>query len=374
MTEDTLPHLSQINAFERVAVRYLRWRNPRSEPCIQRWTPEAYQRIRYLEITAIALAAFSGMVSGFLIGGLEVWLNFTYPDTSESWREWWEYWALFLGLSVLVSIAEIIFLYWVVLWRVGQISAIAGLRLSGAELDQVIAIGLSRSALDVPDPRKPIFGVDPYLRVPRWKLWVFAILYRLKIGATSFIVRILLRRVLARAALRALIPLVAIVIYSVWNAVIIGWVMRAARVRAAGPVAIEELSARLHAARDDLDPELRELLLEGVAEAIIRSANDHPNFVLLLARLFDDLDLQPQSIKLDWADRQAQLQALNPEQQNLVLDVIQLTLMLDGRPTRKQRRFVRAVHDIMQRPYAPEALQHAYAEFHRGQGLAGFKG
>jgi hypothetical protein len=43
-----------------------------------------------------------------------------------------------------------------------------------------------------------------------WKLLLYTLFYKLKVGITSFIFRILLRRVLARAALRSAIPLVAI--------------------------------------------------------------------------------------------------------------------------------------------------------------------
>jgi hypothetical protein len=363
------PHLSELNAIERVAVRFLRRRNGVDEPRVHRWPADELRHIRWLEISAVILAAVSGITSGALIGGLELWLSFTITGTDESWLRWIEYWAIFLGLSIVISALEIVFLYWVVLWRVARITSIAGLRLSEPEVEQVIAIGLSRAALDLPDPQEPIYGIDPFQRVPRWKLWAYAVLYRLKIGATSFFVRVMLRRVLARAALRTLIPLVATVVYAVWNAIIIGWVMRAARIRAAGPIAIEELAQRLSGRLQDADQTSRRLLLEAVAEVIIRSANDHPNFVILLGRLFDDLDIRPGTLDLDWPGCRESIRQLESHEQAVLLDVLQVTVMLDGRPTRRQEKFLHEVHDLCGQRYESARMREQYMEFFNGQGI-----
>lgn len=363
------PNLSELNAIERLAVRFLRKRNSLDEPQLHRWSPEDLKYIRRLEISAIILAAVSGIASGALIGGLEIWLNFNITGTDESWLRWLEYWALFLVISVLISAVEIFFLYWVVLWRVARISSIAGLRLSEPQVEQVIAIGLSRSALDLPDPQEPIYGVDPFMRVPRWKLWAYALLYRLKIGATSFIIRVMLRRVLARAAVRALIPLVAMFVYAVWNAIIIGWVMRASRTRAAGPIAIEELIQRLSAELDGLDANTRRLLLEAVAEAVIRSTNDHPNFVILLGRLFETLEIEPGTLDVEWSVHAERIRDLGTREKDLLLEILQVTVMLDGRPRRRQKQFLREVYTLCDRQFDPESLKANHAEFFRGQGM-----
>ena len=368
------PDLAKLNAIERMAVRYLRRRNALKEPRVHRWPREELRTIRWLEISAVILAAVSGIASGALIGGLEIWLNFTITDTDESWLRWIEYWAIFLAISVLVSGVEIVFLYWVVLWRVARITSIAGLRLSEHEVEQVIAIGLSRSALDLPDPREPIYGIDPFQRVPRWRLWAYALMYRLKIGATSFIVRVMLRRVLARAAVRALIPLVAIVVYAVWNAIIIGWIMRGSRVRAAGPVAIEELAESVRSKLAGLDEHTRRLMVEAVAEVIIRSENDHPNFVLLLGRLFQEFEIERGSLTVDWTAHRHGLAQLKPAEQDLLLLLLNTTVMLDGRPRRKQKRFLEEVHTACGRRFEPDELDENFAEFFQGQGLGELRG
>lgn len=366
---------TKLNAIERWALRFIQRRNQTAgASSIHRWTDEEYKTIRHLEITAIVLAAFSGMTSGFLIGGLEIWLNLEYEDYATSWVSFGLYWFWFMAISIVISLIEIIFLYWVVLWRVARVASIAGLHLSGVDVDQVIAIGLSRAALDVPDPRKPFYGIDPYSRVPRWKLWTYAVLYRLKIGATSFIIRLILRRVLARAAVRVLIPLVAIVIYSIWNAIIIGWVMRASRIRAAGPVAVQEWAAMLQQRRDALDPTARLALAEAVAETIIQGAKDHPNFYLLATQMLEVLQLQPEQLDFNWPKHLAVIKAMAPDQQTLVLDTLQLVTLLDGRPRWRQKRFLRNVYIACGRELDTAVLSQRYTWFYRGQGLGEYKG
>jgi hypothetical protein len=363
------PDVGQLNAIERLGVKFLRQWNALDQSRIQRWSPEQERRIRRLERGAIILAVISGTLSGALIGGLEIWLNWTMPDRDESWSQWLQYWGVFLGGTVLISVIEIVLLYWVVLHRVARITAIAGLRLSKAQAEEIIVIGLSRAALDIRDPQEPIYGIDPYRRTPRWKLILYAVMYRLKIGATSFVVRVLLRRVVARVAVRSFIPLAAIAIYALWNALIIRWAVRASRVRAAGPVAVKELSERLSAVRGDLDERMRRLILEAVAEAIVRSASDHPNFVLLLGRLFQVLEIEPGSLMLDWEARDSALDDVSPQEQELLLAVVTVTVMLEGKPRRGQRQFLQELHQACGREWDAEDLDQRFDGFFRGQGI-----
>ena len=106
------------------------------------------------------------------------------------------------------------------------------MQLQGHETGEQVARSLVRAALELPNPREPICGVDPYARTPRWKLTLLAIGYKLKVGVTSFLLKVFLRRLLGRAALRVLIPLAAIPVYATWNTLVTRWVLRQARIRA----------------------------------------------------------------------------------------------------------------------------------------------
>jgi hypothetical protein len=234
----------------------------------------------------------------------------------------------------------------------------------------MVARGLSRAALELPNPRAPICGIDPYARVPRWKLVAYAILYRIKIGVTSFVLRVLLRRILSRAALRFFIPLVAIPVFATWNGLIARWVMREVRIRVAGPLAVQELGERISAGRANLSDESRRLILKAVGEAIIRGEDAHPNYALLLTRLFQDLEIPPESIQIDWDSSRANLKNLNPKAQDLLLTTLTVATILSSRLRAAQRDLLADAHALSGRPFHLEPLLELQREFINGQGVS----
>lgn len=363
---------SDRNLVERLALKFLRSRARRREPHVHRWSRPELSEIRRTEYWTIAVAALSGAVSGGILGGVEIWLHWGMVEEAgaSDWRQQLPYWSVFLGLTVLVSGTEILFLYWFVLRMVARISSIAGLRLSNRGMERVIAIGLARSALDLPNPRTPICGIDPFARVSRWRLLAYSILYRIKIGVSSFVLRVVLRRVLARAALRFFIPLIGIPLFAVWNALIIWWLLRQVRIRAAGPVAVRELAEGISAERSNLDERSRRLVLQTVGESILRSRDAHPNFVLLLHRLLQDLEISPDPIAVDWDSSRASLKNASRKTQDVVLTTLSAAVILARRPRSAQRELLEEVHTTCGRSFQAEALLDLYREFVRGQGLS----
>lgn len=198
--------MAELNFVERMGLDLLRRRIEREESDIHKWSDFELAEIQRIERRTKTVAALAGATSGAVLGAVEIWLGpgvLMVTDATE-WREQLPYWSLFVSLTVLVSGAEILYLYGFVLRSVARITSMAGLSLSSQEVEQLIARGLSRAALELPNPRQPIHGIDPYARVSRWKLAAYALLYRIKVGATSFVFRVLLRRILSRAALRFL--------------------------------------------------------------------------------------------------------------------------------------------------------------------------
>jgi hypothetical protein len=229
---------------------------------------------------------------------------------------------------------------------------------------------MSRAALDLPNPRAAVYGIDPYARVPRWRLAARTVLYRLKVGMTSFVLRVLLRRVVARAALRFFIPLIAIPVFAVWNGVITWWALREVRIRAAGPLAVQELRERISASRANLDEQSRRLVLEAAGEAMIRREDAHPNFVLLLTRLLQDLEVAPDSLRIDWESNGDRLKDLNPESQDVLLVTLAVATVLAGRPRSAQRELLEEAHAACGRSLQGRALLELYREFISGRGLS----
>lgn len=356
-----------VNVLERLGLQFLRRGLERGNARIHRLSAAELDEVRRIRRRVIGLAAAAGALSGGILGAAEIMLygRLVEGTAASGWQL--PYWSSYLAAAVIVSAVELLAMYWAILRGVARIGSIAGLRLSGRDVEEVITLGLSRAALDLPNPRTPIHGIDPYARVPRWKLALLSITYRMKIGATTFAVRLLLRRIVGRAAVRFASAIAAIPVFAIWNALIAMWIVKEARIRAGGPIAVQELAATMAACRGDLDDESRRAIAAAAGESIVCAGDAHPNFVLLVSRLLDELKV-PREALAEWSATRDRLPRLRPQAQDLLLTTLTAATMLGGN-RRSQRRLLAEAHRACGRPFDPEALRRSMNLFVDGQGL-----
>ena len=363
--------MADLNLIEKIGLEILRRRIDRNASHIREWSRSELAEIERIEFRTKIVAALAGALSGALLGIIEIWLGESALDftTVAAWRAQLPDWTLYVALAVLISGAEVVYLYGYALRAVARISSVAGLSLSAHEIEDLIARGLARAALEIPNPREPIYGMDPYARVPRWKLIAYTVLYRLKVGATSFIVRVLLQRVLSRTAFRVFVPLAALPVFAIWNALIARWVVREVRIRVTGPLVVQQLGERIAAARASLDQRARRIILGVVGEVIVRGEDAHPNYVLLLERLFAELDLDPEPVRPDWPASCKALMQLSPQVQNLVLAILTVAAVLNSRLRKAQRELIEEAFRRCNRTLRPDAIPSLRQQILEGKGI-----
>jgi hypothetical protein len=335
------------NIVERRATHFLQRRNRRKVANLHALAADEMRAQRNVVRWAILWAIAAGTVSGAVIGGIEVFVRRGLLDGMEDvgWREQLPYWAAFYAIAAVVSAAEILFLYWNALRGTAALSHIGGVALHGDGNAALIATGLARAALEFPSPRNAIFGIDPYARVPNWRLTAQAILYKAKVGVSAFVVRILARRVLGRMILRGLIPLLTVPLYAIWNAIITWRVMREAKIRAFGPFQVEQLIGRLSADDRRVRPEVGTLILHGAGEAMVRGGDAHPNSAYLLSRLMEELGREHATIRLDWPRQREVLETLDARERTLVLDVLTLACLFGSKVRKGHKEFLAEAHE-----------------------------
>jgi hypothetical protein len=221
----------------------------------------------------------------------------------------------------------------------------------------------------VPNPHHVVHGVDPYALMPRWRLLAHNLLYKVKVGASSFIIRIVMRRLFARAALRGFIPLLAIPLYAVWNAWITWRIVNEATLRALGPGAVDTVVEILKNHEERLSEEASDLLLHGMAEMVMRGYDAHPNYILLIKRLVEEIDPEREEIETDWENDKDHLGKIAEAEKAVVLDTLTLAAVLAGRPRRAQRRFLKEVHEQAGRTLDPQAFKKLAKAFTAGKGV-----
>jgi hypothetical protein len=371
-------YVGELNFLERYAVKFLRRTCEREHTDLRVWQDREVAELRRRERRTFWLAATSGAISGTIIAAIELWLRDWLVDDMDTadWDQMIWYWGAFMALAGAVTVIEIGYLYWLVLGTLARMVNTVGIGISHRQ-DDVITTGISRAGLDMPNPRTRFHGVDPYARIHGLKLLLYTLAYRAKVGVTSILMRLLLRRILGRAALRAFLPFVAIPLYAVWNVLILRWIMREGRVRAAGPIAIAQLAARIDDERDSIGREEQDLLLALVSEAMMCARDAHPNFLLLLDSLIEQFGLDPdkRDIARDWEWCRERLEALDSRRQDLALHVLCTAIVLGGRPRRRERQLAENAFRACGREFDDDEFKESFESFAWGQGaVAGPKG
>ncbi|MDP2275838.1 MAG: hypothetical protein Q8K32_34130 [Archangium sp.] len=284
---------------------------------------EEQRALRRVEFGAIARAALAGALSGGACATAEVFADQEFANDPVA------YWTLMGVVTVIASVAEIAYIYWETLRSVHELARVAGLELFGADRkssDEALIDALARAALELPNPVDSRVGVNPHREAKKWQLILISLAYKAKVGVTNFVAKLVIRRVLSRAALRGVLlkglPFVALPVTAMWNGIVMWMVLREARIRAMGPSAIEELVDAIFDDAPALSAQGKLSSVRAVASAIVRTQDLHPNLVRLLSSVarhagdtgkneLDDVGLFLSNLKhLEAAELKVSLQVL----------------------------------------------------------------
>ncbi|MDC3952587.1 LBF_2804 family protein [Polyangium jinanense] len=293
---------------------------------------------------AVIRACVAGAVSAALAAGAEVLAERLFGAEHASVGAAARYWALVGGVTIVASVAEILYLYWDSLRAVHQLSRAAGLDPFATEASgdgTAVATALARAALELPNPTERVFGVDPRREASKIKLAVASLLYKLKVSVTNFAVKVLVRRLAGRALVRTWLPFVAVPGTAAWNGIVCWIVLREAKIRVMGPSAARELVGAIFDQGIALSAEGRLALVRAVASAIVRTEDLHPNLhavlVEVLRRVDDPLPegIDDSRVFLDVLSR------LPHAEQRMALQVLHAAAIIDGRFTSAEKRLLR---------------------------------
>ena len=337
--------------------------------------------LRRIERGAIARAATAGGISTIIAGAVEVGIampllgNEQLATLGDNVR----FYAIIGVATVVTSVLEILYLYWDGLRAVHRLSHEAGLDLfPRQDDDKALASAMARAALELPNPTTALFGVDPRREASRLRLFAASIVYKLKVSVTNFVMKAFVRRILGRAFVRGWLPFVAVPITAAWNAFVCWLIMRVARIRAMGPSAAKEMIETAFDGARPLSVPGKAAVLRAVASSIVRTEDLHPNHAALLhevaLRMHDADRLNPRE-RLDAKDDGGDLDdshaflaclaKLDRAEQTIVLRVLAIASIIDGRLTRAEKRLLREARIACSLPpdiSAVERLRRAFIE------------
>jgi hypothetical protein len=288
-----------------------------------------------LERQTLWRAAAIGAGSASIVASVEVLLLPHAADTVV-------YWSILGSVSAGCAVVELVLLSLDALHGAHGLAFIAGAVVDDDTREQTFR-SLARAALELPNPVDADVSVDPLKETPRVWLLVAGLVYKLKVSATNIVLKMLLRRAMGRATLRALVvPFVSVPVAAVWNVFVCRQVLRESRVRVLGPGAADDVVNRVLPADKTISDAQAEAALRAVGACVVRSADLHPNLVALLRALRRRLGSDAVPRDLDDSRRFLHCLATLPaEEQGVVRTILRAAAVLDGKVRGKERQLLR---------------------------------
>ena len=317
------------------AARSSRVKTVNSGDALHVLNPQERAALRKVEVGAISRAALAGALSGGASAAAEVIADAWFPTDPIS------YWTLMAVVTIAASVAEIAYIYWETLRSVHELARVAGLELFGhdrASSDEALIDALARAALELPNPVDRRNGVNPHREVKKWRLVLASLAYKAKVGVTNFVVKLLIRRMLSRVALRGLLPFVALPVTAMWNGIVMWLVLREARIRAMGPSAIDELVRVIFDDAPTLSEQGKLSAVRAVASAIVRTQDLHPNLVRLLTTVGDRAGDTGHNELDDVGLFLSNLKALEASELKVSVQLLAVACVVDGRLTGREKK------------------------------------
>lgn len=359
--------LGKRKRVERLAVRYFKRRagtaaRPQPSDAVHYLNPEERRMLRRIERNAVLRAAAAGAFAATLGATVSVIARPLLGDepSDPDWGHWLRYNALTLIIALPVAIVELGFIYWNAIISVHRLAEAAGVVLfrgeggasggsSGESEDEIFAAVLARAALEIPNPPRPMFGIDPRREASRLRLIMATIVYKAKVSVSNFLLRKLLVRAFGRAGLRSWIPFIAVPITATWDAFVCRRALREARLRAIGPSAAHEVVECLLAGTDAVSPALREAMFRAIAAAVVGSADFHPNLVELIDALRERVgECEAQDLD-DSRKALAVMRELALPERRIAVQLLAIACVFDGRIGRKEWAVLERGYALLER-------------------------
>jgi len=304
---------------------------------------EVIAHLQRVERRGVMWASIYGAASGIFCALGAVWLGGLFESQPGHWLAPYE-WALAIGISVVVTVIELIGLYRLSLNTAFRLAIASGAdRWPDAAQRQDFYLSLIRSGLELPNPNTAVMGIDPLREASRWRLVARALLYKLKRSATNILAKAIARRVVGRSAVRGLAEFVAAPVFAVWNAVIFRWALREARLRAMSARYVDRLVSRALPETLELDEDAQAACLSAVAVAAVSARDLHPNRLHLLRTLAGRFTVAAHRLTDERVSFLARLRGLDRRSRQAVVALLVGGVIIDGRISRRDRQLLAAV-------------------------------
>ncbi len=307
---------------------------------------ELIQIMRPIERGVVLRGALAGALCGLATYWGVVTAEPLYIEASSD-APWWTNWAFYsasLGIAIFATLIEVVYLYYDAIRGALTLGQVAEQATHEPSPDpEALKTALIRAGLEIGDQTRPLYGIDPLQETSRWRLLVFTVAYKLKVTASNFILKMLVRRfaarTLGRSAGRSAVEMLAMPVFALWNAWVCRTIMVQARVRATGKPLIDEVFSLVFPHGVSAMPDhLQHACFLAIREQVVRAAGFHHNMILLAHRFV--AEAKDSVIKQHEGAQNLGtcLKVLNADERAVVMEFFILLCALDGRVWRWEKR------------------------------------
>ncbi len=279
----------------------------------------------------------------------------------------WEYY----GYSLVLVLLEIWYLTYVNIRAVARIAAATGFPAEDDEhyennLRALIAVGLERKQKSLQE-----IGINPYQGLLKWQVFLYQVVIRLKAMLTNYIFKLLIRRLLGRYAIRALVDFAGIPVYAFWNAYAAHSVMGEALVRVMAPPLIKKFADQLYEDHKD-NIEFRNLIYDSLQSVSVSKRSYHYNHFLLSITLLNKFEVPVVANPDFQTDVDILLKLADDDTKLAFSKVVLFGIMIDGKLSQREIIMLKKWHEDGIMPYTVNQAKRWTKEYFAGKGLDEF--
>jgi hypothetical protein len=270
-----------------------------------------------------------------------------------------------LAWAVLLTTLELLCLTLLNIVGVHEIAVATGFLTPETKAERapaLLSIGLERKTTEVTR-----YGIDPFEGLQPWMLFLFNLVLRLKGWLANQAIRYLVRVLLGRYAVRALLDFAGVPLYMAINTYAAHTVLREAKVGLMGPDAIRGLVRRLSG--EVPSPAERALVYDTLQYIAVSKRDFHPNHYLLTKELLALWQVPPDArhpLPADYVERLAAA----PRRTQGVCQVLTLSgFILDGQLSWRELRRLGALQRLGVLADRPADVRRGLRRFLQGAGL-----
>lgn len=360
------------SAVEKIAFRFFVNQAERYRDLSRKDANAQVQLVKSVRYKAVALSALYGALGVLLLYLPQYFLPEWFPQK--------EYPVPFFDWTVKLSVNELIFglvLVALEIWllavtdfrAVGKIAAIYGYRVKPddelffEETSELVHIGLGKERRLYEQ-----VGLNPLQSNTKAGVYLLLIIFRLKALMSKFVFRFVLKKLLGRLAVRAVLDLAGVPIYAFWNAYASAVVIRKVKMRMHARRYVPETVAWFYEHFAD-SPDFKALIYDTLEFTVITKKSFYPTDYFFAKAMLTAFNI-PLKEEHKLSDDYFEKLKKQPEHiRKAVAKLMIIGFMIEGRLGSLEKRTLKKLRKEGIIPFEIDAVQHRLHEYIRGRGF-----